>query len=183
MVGYRRTPCRLTAFSRPPAARSLPSCASEAPPPPPSSRRSSGSRPMRCASNWSSSSAMDWSRRHAVRRGPTKPDLEFSLTSKADTLFPQRTTRCWPRCCATSRSGTGRRQSKQIFDRIARRTVERVKEKVTAQDPEGKVAQLTRVLRERGVVAEYSLVDDGFVLHEHSCPYSSAAKEHPEVCR
>jgi predicted ArsR family transcriptional regulator len=39
------------------------------------------------------------------------------------------------------------------------------------------------MLRKSGVVAEYSLIDGGFALHEHNCPYSSAAKEHPEVCQ
>jgi len=40
-----------------------------------------------------------------------------------------------------------------------------------------------KTLRKSGVVAEYSLIDGGFALHEHNCPYSSAAKEHPEVCQ
>ena len=45
------------------------------------------------------------------------------------------------------------------------------------------MAQLTEMLRESGVVAEYSLIDGGFALHEHSCPYSTVAKEHPEMCQ
>ncbi len=54
---------------------------------------------------------------------------------------------------------------------------------MTATQPEQRVAQLTEMLRKSGVVAEYSLIDGGFALHEHNCPYSSAAKEHPEVCQ
>src|ERR1700729_722231 len=37
----------------------------------------------------------------SVRRGPTKPTYEFSLTPDADKLFPQRTTRCSRRCSAS----------------------------------------------------------------------------------
>jgi predicted ArsR family transcriptional regulator len=70
----------------------------------------------------------------------------------------------------------------QIFSRIGARAVERAKSKVTAKDAEGKVAQLTQVLRDQGVVAEYSLVDGGFLLQEHTCPYSGVVQEHPEVC-
>jgi len=61
--------------------------------------------------------------------------------------------------------------------------VARARLTVTSDEPQERVAQLTEMLRKNGVVAEYSLIDDGFVLHEHSCPYSNAAKEHPEVCQ
>jgi predicted ArsR family transcriptional regulator len=71
----------------------------------------------------------------------------------------------------------------RIFDGLSRRAVERARLEVTAQEPEQRVAQLTEMLRKSGVVAEYSLIDGGFALHEHSCPYSSAAKENPEVCQ
>jgi predicted ArsR family transcriptional regulator len=118
----------------------------------------------------------------AVRRGPTKPTLEFSLTSKADSLFPHQYDKMLAAVLREVKEQYGPPAVAQIFDRIAQRTVQRVKEKVTAQDPEGKVAQLTQVLRDRGVVAEYSLVDGGFLLQEHTCPYSGVVKEHPEVC-
>jgi predicted ArsR family transcriptional regulator len=71
----------------------------------------------------------------------------------------------------------------RIFDGLSRRAIERARLEVTADDPEQRVAQLTEMLRKTGVVAEYSLIDGGFALHEHSCPYSSAAKENPEVCQ
>ena len=71
----------------------------------------------------------------------------------------------------------------RVFDGLSRRAVERARLEITATEPEAKVAQLTEMLRKSGVVAEYSLIDGGFVLHEHNCPYSSAAKENPEVCQ
>ncbi|HUA08056.1 MAG TPA: helix-turn-helix domain-containing protein [Candidatus Acidoferrales bacterium] len=119
---------------------------------------------------------------HAVRRGPTKPTLEFSLTAKADTLFPQHYDKMLSAVLREVKEQFGSPAVGQIFDSIARRSVERTKERVTATDPEGKVAQLTQLLRDRGVVAEYSLIDGGFLLQEHTCPYSGVVKEHPEVC-
>ena len=70
-----------------------------------------------------------------------------------------------------------------MFDGLSERAVERARLAVTAEKPEERVAQLTEMLRKSGVVAEYSLIDGGFALHEHNCPYSNAAKEHPEVCQ
>ena len=39
----------------------------------------------------------------SVRRGPTKPTLEYSLTESAESLFPSSTTGCSTPCCARSR--------------------------------------------------------------------------------
>lgn len=118
-----------------------------------------------------------------VRRGPTKPTYEFSLTADADKLFPQAYDKMLTAVLREVRSQFGTAGIERVFDGLSRRAIERARATVTAGDPEEKVAQLTEMLRKSGVVAEYSLIDGGFALHEHNCPYSSAAKEHPEVCQ
>jgi DeoR family transcriptional regulator, suf operon transcriptional repressor len=118
-----------------------------------------------------------------VRRGPTKPTYEFSLTADADKLFPQGYDKMLTAVLREVRTQFGEAGIGQVFNGLSRRAVERARESVTARDPEQRVAQLTEMLRKSGVVAEYSLIDGGFALHEHNCPYSSAAKEHPEVCQ
>lgn len=118
----------------------------------------------------------------SVRRGPTKPTLEFSLTPEADKLFPQAYDKMLSAVLRELKDTYGPPAVEAIFDSIARRAVDKAKTKVTASDGEGKVAQLTQVLRDGGVVAEYSLIDGGFLLQEHTCPYSGVAKDHPEVC-
>jgi predicted ArsR family transcriptional regulator len=118
-----------------------------------------------------------------VRRGPTKPTLEFSLTSEADKLFPQAYDKMLTAVLREVRDQFGSPAVDRIFDGLSKRAVDRARRKITASDAEGRVAQLTEMLREGGVMAEYSLIDGGFVLHEHNCPYSNAAKEHPEVCQ
>jgi predicted ArsR family transcriptional regulator len=118
-----------------------------------------------------------------VRRGPTKPTYEFSLTPDADNLFPQAYDKMLTAVLHELRTQFGTVAVERVFDGLSRRAIERARLSVTATDPEQKVAQLTEMVRRRGVVAEYSLIEDGFALHEHSCPYSSTAKEHPEVCQ
>ncbi len=118
----------------------------------------------------------------SVRRGPTKPTYEFSLTSEADKLFPQGYDKMLAAVLRELRDQFGSQGVERIFDGLSKRAIERARLEVTAQNPEQRVAQLTEMLRKMGVVAEYSLIDGGFVLHEHTCPYSSAAKENPEVC-
>lgn len=118
-----------------------------------------------------------------VRRGPTKPTYEFSLTPEADKLFPQAYDKMLTAVLREVRSQFGTAGVEQVFHGLSRRAIERARLAVTASEPEQRVAQLTEMLRKTGVVAEYSLIDGGFALHEHNCPYSNAAKEHPEVCQ
>jgi predicted ArsR family transcriptional regulator len=118
-----------------------------------------------------------------VRRGPTKPTLEFSLTPDAAKLFPQAHDKMLSAVLREVRAQFGSPAIDRIFAGLSKRAVERARRHVTAASPEQKVAQLVEMLREDGVVAEYSLIDGGFALHEHNCPYSNLAQEHPEMCR
>jgi predicted ArsR family transcriptional regulator len=119
----------------------------------------------------------------SVRRGPTKPTYEFSLTSEADRLFPQAYDKMLSAVLREVKDQFGAPGVAKIFDGLSKRAVERARLEITAVRPEEKVAQLTEMLQKNGVVAEYSLIDGGYVLHERSCPYFDAAKEHPEVCQ
>ncbi|MHB8145879.1 MAG: helix-turn-helix transcriptional regulator, partial [Vulcanimicrobiaceae bacterium] len=79
----------------------------------------------------------------SVRRGPTKPTLEFSLTPNADKLFPQQYDKMLSAVLREVKDTYGHSAVEQIFDGIARRAIDKAKRKVTAGDVEGKVAQLT----------------------------------------
>lgn len=118
----------------------------------------------------------------SVRRGPTKPTHEFSLTAAGEKLFPQQYDKMLAAVLREVRENFGAPGVAQVFDGIAKRAVSKAKSRLTGREPETKVAQLVELLREHGVVADYSLIDGGFQLREHNCPYSEVVKEHPEVC-
>ncbi|MBV9271408.1 MAG: hypothetical protein JO165_09950 [Candidatus Eremiobacteraeota bacterium] len=118
----------------------------------------------------------------SVRRGPTKPTYEFSLTPEAEKLFPQQYDKMLSAVLREVREQYGDMGVNAVFNGIARRSVDRVKERLTSGEPEEKISQLTDFLRRNGVAAEYSLIEGGFALREHNCPYSKVVKEHPEVC-
>jgi len=118
----------------------------------------------------------------SVRRGRTKPTYEFSLTDEADRLFPQQYDKMLGAVLREVREQFGEPGVRAVFDGIAKRTTEKTKERFESDEPEEKVAKLTELLRENGVVAEYSLIDGGFALTEHTCPYSQVVKEHPQMC-
>ena len=118
----------------------------------------------------------------SVRRGPTKPTLEFSLTSRAEQLFTQPYDRMLSAVLSEVRNQDGAQGVARIFEGIAKRTARSARERITSPTPEGKMAGLTALLRKKGVNADYNLIDGGFELHEHNCPYATVVKEHPEVC-
>jgi predicted ArsR family transcriptional regulator len=118
----------------------------------------------------------------SVRRGPTKPTHEFSLTSDGEKLFPHHYDKMLDAVLREVRAQHGESGIAELFKGISKRTVAKARARVTAGDTAGKLGQLTQVLREGGVVADYNLIEGGFELHEHNCPYSSVAKDNPEVC-
>ncbi len=118
----------------------------------------------------------------SVRRGPTKPTHEFSLTKDGEKLFPQHYDKMLGAVLREVRAQHGATGIAALFEGISKRTVAKARERVTATDTAGRLGQLTEVLREGGVVADYNLIEGGFELHEHNCPYSAVAKDNPEVC-
>src|SRR5262249_5312528 len=78
-----------------------------------------------------------------VRRGPTKPTYEFSLTPEADKLFPQAYDKMLTAVLRELRSQFGTAGVEQVFDGLSQRAIERARLAITATDPEERVAQLT----------------------------------------
>lgn len=118
----------------------------------------------------------------SVRRGPTKPTYEFSLTPEAQKLFPQRYDKILGAVLREVREQNGPQGVQQIFDGIARRTLAKNGARLAEKSTQGKVVELAAILRENGVEADVDLVAGSYVLHEHNCPYANVVKEHPEVC-
>ena len=118
----------------------------------------------------------------SVRRGPTKPTYEFSLTPAAEKLFPQQYDKMLAAVLREVREQNGSEGVNKIFAGIAKRAAAQTNAKATSATAEGKLSALTDHLREHGVAAEYNLIEGGFELHEHNCPYSAVVTEHPEVC-
>jgi predicted ArsR family transcriptional regulator len=119
---------------------------------------------------------------HSVRRGKTKPTVEFALTPEAEKVFPQHYDRMLNAVLREVRAQGGDAAVRGIFSGMSRRASERLRERAGDQPVVERVAALTAVLQEAGVQAEFKQTADGFVITEHNCPYSKTVGEHPEVC-
>ncbi len=119
----------------------------------------------------------------SVRRGPTKPTLEYSLTPSADSLFPQQYDRMLNAVLKNVREKLGPAALTTVMQGMGREAAHRYRERLDAPDVEGRAAQLVEMLRENGVEADLIKLDDGTLqLREHNCPYAKTVAEHPEVC-
>lgn len=117
-----------------------------------------------------------------VRRGRTKPSLLFSLTARGDKLFPRRYEALLNAVLGELRREQGGGRVTDVFRRIGERSARKYADRFAGKDVAGRVAAVTDILREQGVVADHGATADGFVIREHTCPYRETVAEHPEIC-
>ena len=118
----------------------------------------------------------------SVRRGKTKPTVEFRLTAAADQYFPQRYDRMLNAVLREVRATGGDEAVKAIFTSMSRRRSQRLNARLGEQPAAERVTALTTMLRASGVEAESEQTAAGFTIREHNCPFSKTVGEHPEIC-
>jgi len=77
-----------------------------------------------------------------------------------------------------------RKLRRVLFTRLTDRLAEIYRTKITGDEWEGRLVQLSRVLHDRGVEAEVALDDPGLgpILRQHSCPYYELAEVDRAIC-
>ncbi len=119
----------------------------------------------------------------SVRRGKTKPTVEYSLTAEADRYFPQRYDKMLNAVLREIRVAGGDEAVKAVFDRIGKRSAERLVPPGAPAAAEARLETLVSMLKATGVTADLQKTEDGtLILHEHTCPYASVVAENPEAC-
>jgi predicted ArsR family transcriptional regulator len=118
----------------------------------------------------------------SVRRGKTKPTVEYRLTPAAERFFPQHYDRMLNAVLREVRAAGGDAAVKAIFTSMGQRQSARLKAQIADKPAVDRVAALTALLRASGVEAEAEQTGAGFTIHEHNCPYSQTVGEHPEIC-
>lgn len=121
---------------------------------------------------------------HSVRRGKTKPTVEYSLTAEAERYFPQRYDKMLNAVLREIRAVGGDRAVQEVFERIGKRSAQRLEKSADGKaNTEEKLISLVESLKHSGVNADLQRTETGtMVLHEHNCPYASVVAENPEAC-
>ncbi len=119
----------------------------------------------------------------SVRRGPTKPTLEYSLTGHAESLFPQHYDRMLSAVLREVEDAFGRGGLETVMGRLGERASARYRKRLAGTGPRERATELAAQLRERGVEADVVETASGSLeFREHNCPYALTVGEHPEVC-
>ena len=119
----------------------------------------------------------------SVKRGPTKPTLEYSLTENAEGLFPQRYDRMLSAVLREVKASFGSDGLATVIDKLGHEEAEKYRAKLTAADAKGRATELAALLKAKGIEADVIETATGAIeLREHNCPYAKTVGEHPEVC-
>lgn len=114
----------------------------------------------------------------SVRRGKTKPTVEYALTAQADRYFPQAYDKILNAVLREIRESQGDAVVARIFENIGRRAARRV----SGRPVDEAVEEIAASIRAQGVEADVEVAGSTIVLHERYCPYANVVSENPEAC-
>lgn len=115
-----------------------------------------------------------------MRHGPGRPRLVYTLTGKAQNLFPKHYDLLINLMLQELAAEGGIEEVERLLERVGARLARDYADRVNGADIQARLNELRQTLEARGVAAEVQ--DEGQKLHIHSCPYFDVAREHGEVC-
>ena len=116
-----------------------------------------------------------------VRRGPGRPHLVYSLTPKAQSLFPKAYDTLTNLLLRELMSREGPEQVQSLLNAVGMRMAEEYGGQVTGQELADRLDALRQTLEARGIPVAVRSSESSFELF--SCPYLDIAQEHAGVCR
>jgi DeoR family suf operon transcriptional repressor len=118
-----------------------------------------------------------------VRRGPRKPSHGYSLSPRAEALFPRAYDALLNAVLRDLRTGGSGADLDALFRRLGRELAAAHAHRFRGMTPEQGVAEALRVLAELGGAAVVRPQEDGSAqVAGQSCPFKAVVPEHPEVC-
>ncbi|MFQ6030224.1 MAG: helix-turn-helix transcriptional regulator [Dehalococcoidia bacterium] len=118
-----------------------------------------------------------------LRVGPSKPALAYSLTPKAESLFPKQYDALLSKLVNELVLQQGSAAVGDLLARLGCSTAEAHRDRVNQLDLRDRVAEVRRIIEERGSIAEVEERDREFLMRDYNCPYAAVARVHPEVCQ
>jgi predicted ArsR family transcriptional regulator len=117
-----------------------------------------------------------------VRHKRGRPCLEFSLTERADAIFPKRYGQLASMVLAEVQDMAGPEALDELFRRIALRHGEALAPELEGLDFDAKLERLLRWINRAGTLAEAEQTPDGIRVSIHNCPFRNTALRFPQVC-
>lgn len=117
---------------------------------------------------------------NTVRYGPGRPRLVYTLTEKAQRLFPKHYDLLINLLLQEIATQEGLAKVEHLLQRISTRLAQEYSDRMNANDIEERLTELRRCLESQGIASDVQPSGDGIRIF--SCPYLDVANEHNEVC-
>ncbi len=118
----------------------------------------------------------------AARPGRTKPSAVYSVTHEGERLFPQRYDVLLNALLRELRAEGGDDRVSDLFRKIGERSARKYAARFEGKPLAQRVDEVTKILKEQGVVADCEAADGGYTIREHNCPFKETAESNPQVC-
>lgn len=118
----------------------------------------------------------------AVRRKVGRPYYVYSLSEKAQELFPQKYVRLSSRLLDELKAHFPDGTVSDLFRGVVEQIVEEHRPEFENTSLEHRLTYLVELLAEEGFLARWEKTDEGYQVIEYSCPYLSVGQRHSEVC-
>jgi predicted ArsR family transcriptional regulator len=119
---------------------------------------------------------------HPERSGRGRPALLFSLTERADSVFPKRYGQLATMVLQEVQEMGGPRALDEIFARVAERHAHGIEHELEGLDFDEKLRRVVAWIGRAGTLAEESDTPEGVKVTIHNCPFRNTALKFPQVC-
>lgn len=111
-----------------------------------------------------------------------RPTLVYSLTEKADSLFPKTYDVLANALLEEIRSTQGNEKLHQLLQGAAHRLASPYQERMQGKPATERVQETARIMEEQGCAVEWSAGKDEFYIDEYTCPFPKTAARDRAVC-
>lgn len=118
----------------------------------------------------------------AVHNKRGRPSLEFTLTDRADGVFPKRYGQLATMVLTELQSMAGPDLLDDLFERIALRYSDTMRRGMEGLDFNAKLERLLGWINRAGTLAEAEETPEGIRVSIHNCPFRNTALKYPQVC-
>ncbi len=116
------------------------------------------------------------------RHGVGRPRLVYLLTEEGMERFPTRYLRLTTRLLAQMKESMPGPMVSKLFSQVAEDLAAEYTEQMKGLSMEERLETVKELLSEEGFTVEWEKAEDGYRIHEITCPYFQIGQNHPEVC-
>ncbi len=111
-----------------------------------------------------------------------RPTLVYSLTEKADALFPKTYDLLATVLLEDIRASDGNEKLHQLLHRVARRLAAPYLDRVQGLPLPDRVIETARIMEEQGCLVDYVEDDGDYYIDEFTCPFPKVAQRDRAIC-